>query len=134
MTGATLASVDLFYDIFKGMGEIGSGIKNKRELVKDEQQAYDPTRAFVPQNTGHKVDRQSTAKGLSRIGKAAVRSPMTLAVGMAQGAHNVPKMWGDKTVRPHEKITGFGSGLKAGVKVGFQCIQSLMSSISLALI
>lgn len=36
---------------------------------------------------------------------------------MAQGAHNLPKVWGDKTVRPQEKITGLGSGLKAAVKV-----------------
>lgn len=38
-------------------------------------------------------------------------------MGMAQGAHNLPKVWGDKTVRPQEKITGLGSGLKAAVKV-----------------
>lgn len=118
--------VDLFYDVFKGMGEIGSEFVhiglNKGELAKDEQRAHYPPRAFVPSNMDHKFAGQRAAKGISRIGKAVVRSPMTFAVGMAQGAHNLPKVWGDKTVRSQEKITGFGSGLKAAVKVSISAI------------
>lgn len=123
--------VDLFYDVFKGMGEIGSEFVrvpnidlNKSELAKDEQQVHYPARAPVPPSTGHKIVGQRAAKGISRIGKAAFRSPMTFTVGMAQGAHNLPKLWGDKTVRPQEKITGFGSGLKAAVKV---CISAAIN-------
>ncbi|MCJ1429861.1 hypothetical protein MMC29_007776 [Sticta canariensis] len=120
LTGGTSAVVDLFYDVFKGMREIESEFVhiglNKRELTKDEQQAHYPPRAFVPFNMDHKFAGQRTAKGISRIGKAAVRSLMTFTVGMAQGAPNLPKVWGDKTVRSQEKITSFGSGLKAAVK------------------
>ncbi|MCJ1468979.1 hypothetical protein MMC07_007610 [Pseudocyphellaria aurata] len=118
----TLAVVDLFYDVFKGMGEIGSEFVrvpniglNKANLAKDEQ-AYYPHRPPVLSSTNRKIVGQRAAKGISRIGKAAFRSPMTFTIGMAQGAHNLPKVWGDKTVRPQEKITGFGSGLKAAVK------------------
>lgn len=117
--------VDLFYDVFKGMGEIGSEFVrvpniglNKWEVAKAEQQIhYYSARAYVAPSVDHKIAGQRVAKGIGRIGKAVFRSPMTFAVGMAQGAHNLPKVWGDKTVRPQEKITGFGSGLKAAVKV-----------------
>ena len=99
---------------------------NKGEPVKDEQQAHYPPRAFVPSNMDHKSAGQRAAKGISRIGKAAIRFPMTFTVGMAQGAHNLPKVWGDKTVRSQEKITGFGSGLKAAVKVSISSVINLL--------
>lgn len=57
------------------------------------------------------------AKGLGRIFKATARAPGTFAVAMAQGAHNAPRMWGDKTVRPQDKVTGVVSGVVAGCKV-----------------
>jgi hypothetical protein len=57
------------------------------------------------------------AKGLGRIVKAAARAPGTFTVAMAQGAHNAPRMWGDKTVRPQDKVTGVVSGVVAGCKV-----------------
>lgn len=37
--------------------------------------------------------------------------------GMAQGAHNAPRLWGDKTVRGQDKTTGLGSGIVATSKV-----------------
>jgi hypothetical protein len=57
------------------------------------------------------------AKGLGRIVKTAARAPGTFTVAMAQGAHNAPRMWGDKTVRPQDKVTGVVSGVAAGCKV-----------------
>lgn len=64
-----------------------------------------------------KIVGSRAAKGLGRMTTASLRSPMTFSVAMAQGAHNAPKMWGDKTVRPQEKVTDLGSGLKAAGKV-----------------
>lgn len=40
---------------------------------------------------------------------------MDFSLGLAQGFHNAPKLYGDD-VRPAQKITGFGSGLKAAGK------------------
>lgn len=40
---------------------------------------------------------------------------MDFSLGLAQGFHNAPKLYGDD-VRPTQKITGFGSGLKAAGK------------------
>jgi histidinol dehydrogenase len=42
---------------------------------------------------------------------------MAFTFAMAQGAHNAPRLWGDKTVRPQDKITGLGSGFVAAGKV-----------------
>lgn len=41
---------------------------------------------------------------------------MDLASNIAQGFHNVPKLYQDHTVRPHENVTGIKSGLKAAGK------------------
>lgn len=125
VTGGTLAIFDLFYDVFKGLGEIGSeftripNVGQRGESSKSSQSIN--VSALPPTPSSSKVDDkivgERAAKGLGRMTKAALRSPMTFSVGMAQGAHNLPKLWGDKTVRPQEKITGIGSGLKAAGKV-----------------
>ena len=41
---------------------------------------------------------------------------MDFTLSLAQGFHNAPRLYGDKTVRPLEKVTGFRSGLKAAGK------------------
>lgn len=47
---------------------------------------------------------------------------MDLTASMAQGLHNAPKLYGDRTVRAPEKISGWQSGLKAAGKVGHQAL------------
>lgn len=127
-----MAIGELFYDVFKGLGEIGSEFvrvpnvgQSKAVLPDDSEQVHYPAR---PQKSSgnDKIVGARAAKGLTRMTTATLRSPMTFTVAMAQGAHNAPKMWGDKTVRPQEKITSLGSGLKAAGKVstGFPfCIE-----------
>jgi hypothetical protein len=56
-------------------------------------------------------------KGISRIVGAGIKSPMDFTLGIARGFHNAPKLYGDDTVRPQEKVTDFQSGLKAAGKV-----------------
>ncbi|EMC99433.1 glycosyltransferase family 1 protein [Baudoinia panamericana UAMH 10762] len=61
-----------------------------------------------------------TSKGVGRFAKALVQSPMDLSVSFTKGFHNVPKLWGDDTVRPQERVTGLKSGLVAvGREFGF---------------
>ena len=57
------------------------------------------------------------AKGAQRIVAAGMKSPIDFTLGIARGFHNAPKLYGDDTVRPHEKVTDFQSGLKAAGKV-----------------
>lgn len=56
------------------------------------------------------------SKGVSRIVGAGLKSPMDFTLGIARGFHNAPKLYGDDTVRPHEKVTDLQSGLKAAGK------------------
>lgn len=122
LSGGTIAVVDLFYDVFKGIGEIGSEFVrvpsvSQNEASNPNEAVHYPARSEVSLNSDDKIVGARAAKGFARMTKAAVRSPMTVTVAMAQGAHNLPKMYGDKTVRPQDKITGVGSGLIAGTKV-----------------
>ncbi|KAI9883417.1 MAG: L-arabinitol 4-dehydrogenase [Watsoniomyces obsoletus] len=66
-------------------------------------------------------------QGVGRIVEAGLKSPMDFTLAMARGFHNAPKLYGDKTVRQPETVTGFGSGLKAAGK-GFG--QGLYDGIS----
>lgn len=116
--------VDLFYDVFRGIGEIGSEFvripsvgRSSGESSPTTQTVHYPARAEVSLNADNKVVGGRAAKGAVRMAKATVRSPMAFTVAMAQGAHNLPKMYGDKTVRPQDKVTGLGSGLWVGTKV-----------------
>jgi hypothetical protein len=52
----------------------------------------------------------------SRAAEIGLTVPMDLASNIAQGFHNVPKLYQDHTVRPHENVTGMKSGLKAAGK------------------
>ncbi len=56
-------------------------------------------------------------KGIGRIVEAGLKSPMDFTLSIARGFHNAPKLYGDESVRPSEKITGIQSGLRAAGKV-----------------
>lgn len=78
-----------------------------------------------PPNTGENQKRADdvsktasrSMQGLTRIASATIKSPMDIALSMAQGLHNAPKIYGDRTVREMHNVTGLGSGLKAAGKV-----------------
>jgi UDP:flavonoid glycosyltransferase YjiC (YdhE family) len=58
----------------------------------------------------------TSARAIGRIASAGMKSPLDFTMGLAKGFHNAPKLYGDDTVRPSDKITGFSSGLKAAAK------------------
>lgn len=57
-----------------------------------------------------------TSKGFGRFAKALVQSPMELSVSITKGFHNVPRLYGDDTVRPQQRVSDFRSGVKAAGK------------------
>ncbi|KAM0554830.1 hypothetical protein ACHAPJ_006563 [Fusarium lateritium] len=64
--------------------------------------------------------RAHTNKGFGRIVKAVLELPAEISVSFTRGFHNVPKLWGDDTVRPQEKVIDLKSGFKAmGREFGF---------------
>ncbi|ESZ99059.1 glycosyltransferase family 1 protein [Sclerotinia borealis F-4128] len=72
----------------------------------DTPKAFDPSKLTIENAIG-------AGKGISRIVGAGLKSPMDFTLGLARGFHNAPKLYGDDTVRPQEKVTDFQSGLKA---------------------
>ena len=63
------------------------------------------------------TDAIGAGKGFGRVVDAGIKSPMDFTLSLAKGFHNAPRLYGDTSVRPHEHITGFQSGLKAAGKV-----------------
>ncbi|KAF2633110.1 glycosyltransferase family 1 protein [Macroventuria anomochaeta] len=60
------------------------------------------------------------SKGAGRFVKAIVQGPVDISVNLTRGMHNIPKLWGDDTMRPQERVTDFRSGVKAvGREFGF---------------
>jgi hypothetical protein len=75
-----------------------------------KSQTFDPSKLTIDNAIG-------AGKGVQRIVGAGMKSPMDFTLGIARGFHNAPKLYGDDTVRPQEKVTDFQSGLKAAGKV-----------------
>lgn len=60
------------------------------------------------------------AKAVGKIVSTGVKSPMDFTLSLAKGFHNAPKLYGDTTVRQHEKIVDLHSGLRvAGKEFGY---------------
>lgn len=57
-----------------------------------------------------------TGKGLARIVGAGFKAPMEFSLGIAQGFHNAPKLYG-ADVRQSDKVTDFQSGIRTAAKV-----------------
>ncbi|EKD16047.1 CHIP6 protein [Drepanopeziza brunnea f. sp. 'multigermtubi' MB_m1] len=57
-----------------------------------------------------------SGKGLSRIVGTGLKAPMEFTYNISKGFGNVPKLYGDETVRKDAKVTGLASGLSAAGK------------------
>jgi hypothetical protein len=64
-------------------------------------------------------------KSVARIVDAGMKSPMDFTLALAKGFHNAPKLYGDGTVRPVEKVTDLKSGIRAAGKVSMKYRTSL---------
>ena len=53
-----------------------------------------------------------TSKAVGKLMLAGFKSPFEVTLAAARGFHNVPKLYGDETVRKTKRITGIGSGLE----------------------
>ncbi|KAH8679764.1 hypothetical protein BGZ60DRAFT_524972 [Tricladium varicosporioides] len=82
-----------------------SGSHTRRNSKKE----FDPSQLTLE-------NASRATKGVGRIVAAGMKSPMDFTLGIARGFHNAPKLYGDDTVRPQEKVTDFQSGLKAAGK------------------
>ncbi|RXG50203.1 hypothetical protein VDGE_01069 [Verticillium dahliae] len=72
-------------------------------------------------SSGFKLDETAervmgASESVGRIVTTGVKSPMNFCLGLARGFRNVPKLYGDETVRPVEKVTDLPTGLKVAGK------------------
>ncbi|KAI4869725.1 glycosyltransferase family 1 protein [Hypoxylon rubiginosum] len=73
--------------------------------------------AASPNNMNENLERALGAgKSLNNIVATGMKSPMNFCLGLARGFRHAPTLYNDDTVRPVEKVTGFGSGLKVAGK------------------
>jgi hypothetical protein len=59
----------------------------------------------------------TTGKGLGRLTKAGLATPLHFTLGIARGFQNIPIAYGDTMARNPEKVQGVVSGIKVGSKV-----------------
>jgi hypothetical protein len=107
LSGLAFATKDLFMNVGAGLADYPVVVS--RIISSKEENRAGITAEFALDST----------QGVSGIVGTAVRAPMDFTLGLASGFHNLPKSFGDDTVRVRhvERITGFQSGLKAAGKV-----------------
>jgi hypothetical protein len=86
----------------------GTGPTDDSNLEAEVNKKEDDNRPKAPSRS---------IQGLTRIANATIKAPVDMTLSTAQGLHNTPKLYGDRTVREMDKVTGLGSGLKAAGKV-----------------
>ncbi|KAE9373572.1 glycosyltransferase family 1 protein [Stipitochalara longipes BDJ] len=57
-----------------------------------------------------------TGKGVGRLTKAYLSSPLYFSLGLAQGFQSIPLAYGDTMTREREKVRGVASGVRVGSK------------------
>lgn len=128
ITGGTLAVSQLLYNGLKGCQEIlfgfayGTPQMNQSWNREPSSLSKDPPDicncgGIQHQSQTRKMIGSQLLKGSGRIVRASLRAPMTFSLALAQGSHNAPRLWSDRTVRDQENITGISSGVVAGCKV-----------------
>ena len=100
----------------KGFEEIGSSMSRN---FKEKSSAPGHVNAFRDSRAG------ICLKGMSRASSSLVRAPIHVGIEFTRGLHNLPKIWGDRTVRPLQAFSDFPSGVKAGGKVSALMSQQL---------
>lgn len=131
------ASRDLPYqDYFVGESVEATDSSSSSSTIshtQQENQQNDPSSPKVSPGDGHHHHRPSpptracttptgplptelcrtAGHGLHQSASALARAPVDLALALAQGFHNAPRLYGDDTVRRPVRITGWRSGLRA---------------------
>lgn len=101
-------------DVLDGQSNLKQDDDGRRRVRSRNESDFGKERDMLRQTGVH------TSKGLGRIVKSAAKIPMEISVGLTKGFHNFPKLWGDDTVRPQEKVSDFKSGVMAvGKEFGY---------------
>jgi UDP:flavonoid glycosyltransferase YjiC (YdhE family) len=89
--------------------------ENVIPALRNAKSPNPPKQADIMQPTGIHMSR-----GAGRLFKEIIQGPVDISNNLTRGLHNMPKLWGDSSVRPQERVTDFRSGMKAvGREFGF---------------
>ena len=99
--------------------------KPKRSFLQRSSPSSSSSRSTSPHPSTSETQSRLTSvdvtlgagKGIGAIMGMGLKTPMAFTHGLAKGFRNAPKLYGDDTVRPAEKITGVQSGFKTVGKV-----------------
>ncbi|KAI1144423.1 glycosyltransferase family 1 protein [Hypoxylon sp. FL0543] len=91
-----------------GTAEVGAQETNHENA--SNHTATTPGSALEPAQEAYLHELE---EGVGKAGRALARAPVDLALALAQGFHNAPRLYGDETVRRPIRVTGIRSGLKA---------------------
>ncbi|TWU70539.1 hypothetical protein ED733_000755 [Metarhizium rileyi] len=80
------------------------------EEKRDEARSRRPSLTPVPGPDQYVAD---LSKSVGQTALAIARAPTSLALALAQGFHNAPRLYGDDTVRRPTRVSGIRSGLVA---------------------
>ncbi|EXJ82749.1 hypothetical protein A1O3_06564 [Capronia epimyces CBS 606.96] len=101
--------------------EGGSGFPtataDQRPVLRDGSPALPGQQPEDPSD--HRVTTHHASgmlKSAGRFSKAVASTPLDFCLGIARGFQSIPIMYGDKTVRHREKVSGVMSGAQVGVK------------------
>ncbi|KAF3042125.1 hypothetical protein E8E12_005273 [Didymella heteroderae] len=88
--------------------------RNNQDTASSGSPAADDSRDMLRPSGFH------VSKGAGRFVRALVQGPVNISVNLTRGMHNIPKLWGDDTVRPQERVSDLKTGVKAvGREFGF---------------
>ncbi|RYP91583.1 hypothetical protein DL770_002297 [Monosporascus sp. CRB-9-2] len=102
----------------EGQAGTNSNVQPGTPLAGGPSGTRTPATATTPGTAGLTDDGQEEyfneiSEGVGKSGRALAHAPVDLAVALAQGFHNAPRLYGDDTVRTPTRVTGIKSGLRA---------------------
>ena len=100
-----------------GEGQEGKEPRSTSSTSRPRSASRSPSGVSEERKTISLGDAVGAGKGFGRVVDAGIKSPMDFTLALAKGFHNAPRLYGDKSVRPHDHISGFQSGIKAAGKV-----------------
>jgi UDP:flavonoid glycosyltransferase YjiC (YdhE family) len=99
-------------------GPLSPGSEQGSTGSRSDSQPPKPKKTSSFSNVGGNLLQTATdtSKGVNRIVGAGFKSPMDFTMNLTRGFHNAPKLYGDETVRKHDKVTDLKSGIRAATK------------------
>ncbi|KAG9236997.1 hypothetical protein BJ875DRAFT_191226 [Amylocarpus encephaloides] len=117
VTGVAAAAFETVSDILMGLatGPL-EAVHQIQQSKSNSSTAQCPLRLRENKPNPYEAVAVSTGKGLGKMVGASLKAPVLFTTNISSGFHNVPKLYGDTTVREVGKVDGAKSGMVAAGK------------------